>query len=85
MWPEWKHNYDEFKPCPIGFRYVLPPVNELSKQKRTMQRLMRKPCELKVRFYNYCMVDINEYLTLFPGVKASDKIGDMEKNLSTPN
>ena len=39
-----------------------------------MRRGMRKPRELKVRRYSDLMININEYLVVFPGAKASDKI-----------
>ena len=39
---------------------------------------MRKPHELKVRHYADRMIDLNEYLAVFPGAKASKKIGETE-------
>ena len=45
-----------------------------------MRRGTRKPRELKVRRYDDCMIDLNEYLALLPGAKASDKISEMELN-----
>ena len=41
------------------------PVNALSKQKHTMRRGMIKPHVLKVRRYTNCLIEINEYLTVF--------------------
>ena len=38
---------------------------------------MRNPCELKIRFYADCLIDTNDNLAELPGVKASDKIGQM--------
>ena len=57
-----------------------PPVNSLSKQKRTMRCGMRKPSGLKVRRYVACLIDLNEYLASFPGATFSDKIGVTELN-----
>ena len=36
---------------------------------------MKKPRCLKVRKYADRLIDINEYLALFPGSKLTDKIG----------
>ena len=74
---EYKHN--TFKPYYFGFRYVLFPVNTLSK-KNVMRRGKRKLQELKVRRYAARLIDLNKYLAAFPGAKASDNIGEMEIN-----
>ena len=50
------------------------PVNVMSKQKCTMRHGIRKTCALKVRFYAYCFVDLNEYLAVLLGAKISNKI-----------
>ena len=41
---------------------------------------MRKMSGLNVRLYAARMIDINEYLSVLPGAKASDKICGMELN-----
>ena len=41
---------------------------------------IRKPRVLKVRCYADHMNDLNEYLAVFPGEKASDKICETELN-----
>ena len=41
---------------------------------------MKNLCGLKVRRYTDCMIDLNEYLYVFPGAKASDKTCEMELN-----
>ena len=37
-------------------------------------------CGLKVIIYNECMIDLNKYLYVFPGAKASDKTCEMKLN-----
>ena len=59
------------------FQYF-PPVNSLSKQKRTMRRGMKKTCILTVRRYAAHLIDLNKYLTSFPGSNMTDKIGVTE-------
>ena len=51
-----------------------PPCNELSKQKCAMCHGMRKPRELKVRCYAACMINLNEYFSVFLGAKANEKL-----------
>ena len=46
----------------------------LSKQKRAMRHGMRNPLGLKVRLYIDCLIDLNKYLALFPGVKLTKKL-----------
>ena len=41
---------------------------------------MSNPNELIVRRYSDCMIDLNEYLAVFPGANSSDKIGETELN-----
>ena len=50
------------------------------KEEKVMRRGMRKPCKLKVRRYAAHMIKINEYLDVFLGAKASEKVGDTELN-----
>ena len=64
----------------LGLGTYVPPFDALSKQKREMRRKMRKPQELRVRLYNACLIDINEYLATFLGEKSSDKICEAELN-----
>ena len=63
-----------------GLALYFPPVNSLSKQNRAVCRAMKKPRGLKVRHYVACLVDLNEYLALFPGDNLSDKIGITKLN-----
>ena len=58
----------------------LPPANALSKQKRAMCYVRRKPYELKVGYYSARLIDLNEQLSTFPGAKESDNISEMELN-----
>ena len=46
------------------------------KKWRMVRHGMRNPHELKVRHYAAHVVETNENLTIFPGVTASDKIGE---------
>ena len=39
---------------------------------------MSNPNVLNVRCYAAHIIEINEYLAVFPGVKESDKIGETE-------
>ena len=64
----------------LGLGTYVPPFDALSKQKRAMRRKMRKPQGLRVRLYNACLIDINEYLATFLGEKSSDKICEAELN-----
>ena len=45
-----------------------------------MRRIMRKPHELKVRYYTDYIIDINEYLAVCPGAKASENICETKLN-----
>ena len=51
----------------LGLGTYFFAVNALSKQKRTMRRGTKKPRGLKVRFYAAHLIDLNDYLTVFPG------------------
>ena len=52
----------------------------MSRHKRTMHRVMRNLHGLKLRRYVVLIININEYLDVLPGAKASDKICEMEVN-----
>ena len=45
-----------------------------------MRHRMKKPHRLKLICYSDRMIDINEYLSVFPETKASDNICEMELN-----
>ena len=47
-------------------------MNALSKQKRAIRRMMRKPRSLKLRGYAAQLIELNEYFTVFPGENISD-------------
>ena len=55
----------------LGLGMYFPPVIALQK-KRAIRRRIKKPNGLKVRLHAACMVDIDEYLSVFPESKASD-------------
>ena len=40
-------------------------------KKRAMRHKTNKPCSLKVRRYAAHMIDMNDYLSVLPGAKAS--------------
>ena len=69
----WLYNLRAFRTHYFGFRYVLFPINVLSKQKRAMRRGMRKTDGLKVRYYADCVIDLNEYLAVLPESKECEK------------
>ena len=56
------------------------PVNVLSKQNCAMLLRMKKPPGIKVRSYAACIIDLNEYLSVLPVAKESDKICETEFN-----
>ena len=64
-------------------------MNALSKQKRAIRRMMRKPRSLKLRGYAARLIELNEYFTVFPGENISDcfYVTELNKILlnSTPN
>ena len=45
-----------------------------------MRRGMKKPHSLKVRRYLVRMIDLNKYLSVFPGAKEGNKICETELN-----
>ena len=45
-----------------------------------MYHVMRKTQKLKVGQYGDLIININEYLAVFPGSKAREKIGETELN-----
>ena len=45
-----------------------------------MRRGMNNTCELRFRRYSNHMINLNEYLSDFPGEKASEKSGETEFN-----
>ena len=51
-------------------------INALSKYRRTMRQVTRKPRKVKVRHYADNMIYLDEYLYTFPGGMSSDKIFD---------
>ena len=55
----------------LGLGMYFSPVIALQK-KRAIRRRIKKPNSLKVRLHAACMVDIDEYLSVFPESKASD-------------
>ena len=63
-----------------GLAWYPPPVNLLSKKKRAMHHCMKNPRLLKVRRYTVHEIDLNEYLSSFPGATMADKMGVTELN-----
>ena len=50
------------------------------KKKRAMHRCTKKPRIFKVRHYAVRLIDLNEYLSSFPGATMAYKIGVTELN-----
>ena len=75
-----KYDYNKFKPHYFGFRFILCPIDALSKQKRAMRHGKRKPLKLNVRRSADCLIDLNEYLDAFLRAQTSDRIGEAELN-----
>ena len=64
----------------LGLGTYFYPANTLPKQKRVIRCRTRKLRKLKLRRYTSFFIDINDYLSDFPGEKSSDKIVNMELN-----
>ena len=56
------------------FRYVIFPINVLSNKKCAIIRGISNPRELKFRSYASCMINLNEYLAVFPVSKTSGEL-----------
>ena len=59
--------------------YFIPDI-ALYEQKRVIRCGIRKLHELKLKWYDTRMVDLNKYLAAFPVAKASHKIGEKVLN-----
>ena len=58
----------------LGLGKYFPHINVLPQKKYMMHHGMRKLKKLKLRHYTAFMVWLNEYLTVFPGEKANEKL-----------
>ena len=56
----------------LGLGMYFFPVHAMPKQKRAMRRGTREPHGFEVRFYTDCLIDIEDYLAVLPGVQESD-------------
>ena len=63
-----------------GLAKYSPPVNFLSKQKRSMRHGMKKTGNLTVRGYVAHLIDLNEYFAALLWANLIDKIGVIELN-----
>ena len=63
-----------------GLAWFFLPMNSHSKQNYAMRCCMKKPRILKVRRYDSCLIDLNDYLASFLGATMADKIGVTELN-----
>ena len=67
----------------------IPPINALSKKKRTMHRAMRKPWYLTFKCFIARLTELNNCLPLFPRSSNANKMTPKELNeillLATPN
>ena len=50
------------------------PVNSLSKQKRAMRRAIHKPRDIPSKCFVARLMELNNYLPIFPGYSAAKKI-----------
>ena len=74
-------NSEHLKSIILGLGKAFPPVNALSKQKRTMRRGIQNPRGLKLRRHTAFMINLKKYLSVFPGEKASDKMCKTKSNI----
>ena len=58
----------------LGLGTYCFPSNNFSNKKRLMRHGMRTPHKLKVRHYIAHMIELSEYLYIFPGTRTSYKI-----------
>ena len=65
----------------LGLGAYFFSVNFVSKKNCAIRCRMRKPRGLKVRQYAAHLIDLNEYLVLFPGAKLNDRILIMDLNV----
>ena len=54
------------------------PTKALTTQKRYMRRFLRKPREMKIREFMNRVVEINEYLPMFPPYEEDSKLSNEE-------
>ena len=71
---------EHLKSIILGLGMYFFPLNTQSKQKCVMHQGMRNLCNLNIRRYADCMIDLNKYLAVFIGSRASDKICEMQLN-----
>ena len=64
----------------LGLGAYIFPVNVLSKKKRVMRHRTRNLLKLKLRCYTAHIIELNKYSASFPGIKASNEIGDKKLN-----
>ena len=64
----------------FGLGTSFTPIAVLPKKKRVMIWVIRNPRELKARLYAAHIIELNEYLSIFPVEKASRKIVERELN-----
>ena len=64
----------------MGLGMYFPPVNTFYKQKCGMCDGMSNPRELKVKFYDACLIDLNDYFDDLTRAKASNNIGEIAFN-----
>ena len=57
----------------LGLGTSFTPINVLPKKKRVVSCVIRDPRELKARLYDAHIIELNAYLSIFPGEKASRK------------
>ena len=73
------------KKCPPeahhgGLTRVFPPINAPSKQKHTVRRTMSKPWDLLFKRFAAWLMELNDYLPIFPELSDTNKIPPKEIN-----
>ena len=70
----WEHNQREFQLNQGGFTLVLPPINALNNEKRTMRQSMQKPWDILIKRFAAWLTELNNYLPLLPGSSSNKKM-----------
>ena len=62
------------KPIILGLALYYFPVNSLTKKKRSIDCVIRKPRGLKVRRYASSLIGLKKYLDSLPGATLLEKL-----------
>ena len=69
------HRHDKRPPNlhQYGFTCLLFTISDLTNQKRAMPRAMSKPWDLPMKIFSTWLIELNNFLPLFPGSRVSKK------------